>query len=82
MSLRSNTGNTSYARGDPHPTYRVLHDQAEVEESDDKKEGEDGCCGCVTILILIPVAIVIAWWLGWLDSFWSWATGMICEMCA
>ncbi len=47
--------NTSYARGDPHPTYRILHDQPEVDESDDKKKGGDGCCGCVTILILIPV---------------------------
>ncbi|MXZ02228.1 MAG: hypothetical protein F4Y88_00695 [Chloroflexi bacterium] len=80
MSLRSVIGNTSYARGDPHPTYRVLHDQAEVEESDNNKEGEGGCCGCFTILILILGAIAIAWWLGWLKSFWSWATDMICEM--
>ena len=81
MSRQPGIGNTSLASSDPDPTYRVLHDQAEVDESNDDEE-EGGCCGCVAILIIIPVAIAIAWWLGWLDSSWKWATEIICEMCA
>ena len=81
MFRRPVASNASYARGDPQPTYRVLHDDDEVDES---TEGEDesGCCGCAVILIGIPAAIAVAWWLGWLNTFWQWTTEIICELCA
>ncbi len=50
---------------------------------EEKESSEDEGCGCgcfATVLLIVGLVVVIAWWMGWLGVWWDTAREWICEV--
>ena len=66
----------------PDQIRRPQSEPEATEGTEGSEDTDDGCgWGCLVFLLLIAGFFVLAWWMGWLGTWWDWGREAVCELC-